>query len=829
MLILVKWLTRALGVLVVLIALGAGVIYFLAARSQLDYSERYRVSGIQSPVEIVRSEHNVPHIIADSDEDAFFGLGFAHAQDRLWQMTLWRRAAQGRLSEMFGSSTLDTDILMRSLDLYGLAADAVALQDRETRKALEAYSAGVNAWVNTINGGKLGKLAPEFLLFRSEFQPWTPADSLSILNLQGVRLEDHLELEIRRQSALNRLPAARVADLLPMDPEVELANVAAELGGSGQFDPAALIPESQASVGDVNAGLFQPQTLFGKGPGGASNAWAVSPHKTGAESSILANDPHLGFSAPSIWMLARLELSHGGVIGATIPGVPLIILGRSAEIAWGLTYARVDNQDLYFEKLDPENADRHLTPNGYENFRGRETHIPIKDAQPHIARLMWTENGPVIGPEHFGIGDILPEGYRISLAWTLLNQNNTTMSGAYGVMTATSLDEALEAGDLVTAPAFNLIVADQDDVVERVIGSVPLRSIFHKTRGLTPSEGWKYRNRWQGVLPSHLLPLKRNPPEGYVANTNNKTSQHPFPFHLSYDWEDTLRIQRLRNQLDASDVHSLESTIDLQNDVVSLAARTLLPNMARSLWHLADRETADTASQRRNAALQLLANWHGGMDQLSAAPLIYAAWIRSLQRLLAKDELGPIFARFDEPAPAFVRRVLLNINGAAQWCDIRQTSERETCDYISGLALDDALEMLSAAFGEDMSKWNWGTAHTAIHRHDVLGDTIVFSWLFNIYHPTPGGAHTLNRGYPGMDAFSPFANVHGPGYRAVYDFFDLDSSRFIISTGQSGHVLSRHYDDLGRLWSRGEYIPMTLDTELVRQSTIGVSLLEPSG
>ncbi len=824
---IVRWLTRLLLVLVVLVVAVTGTIYYLAVRSQPDYSARHNVGGIQSPVEIVRSEHNVPHIIADSNEDAFFGLGFAHAQDRLWQMLLWRRAAQGRLSEMFGSATLQTDILMRSLDLYGVAAGAVDKQDARTQRILEAYSAGVNAWVQTVNGGELDRLAPEFLMFRTEFRPWQPVDSLAILNLQGLRLSTHLDLEVRRQMALTRVSPERVLDLIPPDPESKLTNVAANLDSGGSLEAADAARGAQWNRHVGTQWLAQLTLAPTAGRAGASNAWAVAPTRTESGKAILANDPHLPLSAPSIWMLARLELSNGGVIGGTLPGVPLVVVGRTSRVAWGLTYSYVDNQDLYFEKLDPESSNRYLSPQGYKAFRSRDTVIPVKNEQPHVARLMWTDNGPIIDPMHYGIGDIQPEGYRMSLAWTLLDAENTTMSGAVGIMMASTLDEALEASKKVTAPSFNLVIADQDEIVHQLIGTVPLRSQLHRTRGLTPSEGWLNRNRWQGVVPHFMLPTVRSPEAGYVANTNNRMAQRDYPLHISHDWGDQLRIERLTRILAASDVHSLEGTIAIQTDVVSLAARHLLPNMASNLWHLADRETADGTVQRRNRALRLLANWHGKMDVLSAEPLIYAAWLRSLQRLLTKDELGSLFPAFSEPDIAFIDRVFRNVKGAAVWCDIKQTPQKESCNEISRIALDDSLDYLGSEFGEDMSDWSWGTAHYALHSHDVLGDSPLLSWLFNIYHPSPGGAHTLNRGYPSMDAETPFANVHAPGFRAVYDFSDLDNSVYIISTGQSGHVLSPFYNDLGKLWSRGEYIRMNLDIELIRQSAIGVTVLSP--
>jgi len=345
MYLFMKWLVRAVVVMLAFAGLGMGIIYVLVTSSLPDYDDSFRVNGIDGPVEIVRGEYNVPHVFGSSDQDVFFGLGFVHAQDRLWQMAINRQFVQGRLSEVFGKRTLPADRLMHSLDLYRLASEALQFQDGYTKDALTAYSAGVNAWIDIINRKTLGRGSPEFYLFDMELRPWNPVDSLALLSLNAFDLTPHMSEEILRQKLLQKISLVRARDLMPMSQEIHASGV-----------QTAALPALNA--GDMKFAGYDPAMTNrfaapGAASGGASNSWAIMPEWTPTGGAILANDPHLRYSAPSIWMLARIELANGGLIGATIPGIPLILMGRSSKLSWGLTYSYLDDQDLYFEQLDP--------------------------------------------------------------------------------------------------------------------------------------------------------------------------------------------------------------------------------------------------------------------------------------------------------------------------------------------------------------------------------------------------------------------------------------------------------------------------------------------
>jgi penicillin amidase len=274
-------------------------------------------------------------------------------------------------------------------------------------------------------------------------------------------------------------------------------------------------------------------------------------------------------------------------------------------------------------------------------------------------------------------------------------------------------------------------------------------------------------------------------------------------------------------------VHTRDSFIEVQLDAVSVTARTILPLIGASLWFTGSPALAGTPEHQRQRALALLANWNGEMNEHLPEPFIYTAWVDALQTRLIRDELGPLHSKFTHVEPILIERVYRNIDGAAAWCDVVQSAPVETCEDMARLALDDALIWINERYGSALESLRWGDVHQATHDHPVLGQTPILRHLVNIHQSTSGGDNTLMRGRTSGDPVHPFHNVHGAGYRGVYDFSDPDSSVFIISTGQSGHPLSRHYDDLGALWRRGEYIPMSLDLNLARAGSTGVTHLIP--
>ncbi|NUH64160.1 penicillin acylase family protein [Sulfitobacter sp. S0837] len=820
MALMFRWLVRLAVFLVTLSVVILLLVYWFAARSLPDYNDTVKVHGVTAPVEVVRDNANVPHIFGATDADVFFGLGFAHAQDRLWQLITLRRTAQGRLSEVFGTATVATDKLMRRYDIYRLATRSAEHLDPETNAALEAYAAGINARLDQINTEALGRGAPEMWLFNAPMAPWRPADSLAITKLMGLQMSGHLEAEVlRARVSLTLTDEERVKDILP------------DVPGSGVAalpEYAALFPEATrfaaaAPTAHHPLSPFKPQAFAG-----ASNAWAAAPSRSAAGGTLLANDPHLGFSAPAIWYLARLELETGGVIGGTIPGMPVVLTGRSADLGWGLTTAYVDDQDVYIEELNPDNSEEYRTPDGFKKFRKRASIINIKDADPITVTLRWTDNGPVMPGSHYNLGEITPAGHVASIAATVLRDDDTSLAAAMKVMRAKSVQQAINAATDYVAPAQNLTLVDRDTIAMKTIGALPRRDAQHQSQGRMPSPGWIAANRWDGMLPYTANPEFIAPAGGILGNTNNKTVDRPFPNHVSFVWGDTQRVKRWQRLMQNREVHTRDSFIEAQLDTVSPTARSLLPLIGAELWYTGEAAPDGTPERQRQRALDLLAGWSGEMNEHLPEPLIYAAWVRALQDRLIRDELGPLAEEFTHVQPLFIERAFRDVGGASKWCDVRQSAPVETCHDMARAALDDALLWINETWGTQLESLRWGDAHQATHDHPVLGEVPLLRYFVNIRQSTSGGDNTLQRGLTRGTGKDPFFNVHGAGYRGVYDFADPDSSVFVTSTGQSGHFLSRHYDDMAQLWRRGEYIPMSLDEDLARAAAVGVTRLEPA-
>ena len=805
---------------IALVVCAVVVAYYLAARSLPDYDAELELPGALGKIEVVRDTANVPHIFSDQDTDVFFGLGYVHAQDRLWQMSMMRRTAQGRLSEIFGPDTVHIDTYMRHLDLYSTAVRSLSVQSPETLDALNAYARGVNARLHEINTHARGRGAPEMFLFNAAFATWQPADSLVMLKLMSVTLSSHMRREIRRAKVSLALPdPERIIDILPDHPAT--ATIALP-------DYASLWDTAMFETALVDASTDHPLAPWKSiEHAGASNAFAAAPARSAAGGTILANDPHLELTAPTIWYLARMELSNGGVIGATIPGIPLILSGRNEKLAWGMTSSYLDDQDILMEEVNADNTTEFRTEEGWKKFRTRQSIINVADGSPKTLTLRWSDNGPILPLDMFDLASVTPRGHVPALSFSALSPADKTMSAAFNMIQAENVTDAIAALEGYIAPSQNVTFIDRDSIGFKVIGAMPKRSINHQTQGRMPALGWVRDNQWDGRLPYSDNPEVINPNTGIIGNTNNNTTNASFPNHVSFEWGDSQRINRLKRLMEMRKVHTRESLIEAQLDTVSFTAQSLLPLISKELWFTGEAGERGTLAWQRTTALSLLADWNGEMNEHLPEPLIYSAWLRAIQTRLIRDELGPLAEEFTHVEPLFIERVYRDIEGASVWCDVIQSAPVETCDQIASRALDDALVWLSDNFNRDPNALRWGDAHQATHDHAVLGKIPVLHYFANIRQSTSGGDNTLLRGRTRGGDVDPFHNVHAAGYRSVVDFADPDSSVFVTSTGQSGHFLSRHYDDLGQLWRLGEYVPMSLDPRLARAAATGITTITP--
>lgn len=867
MLSLFRWLVRlTIGLMIGFV--GAAVLaWYFAVRSLPDYDAQLALPGIEQRVEIVRTTENVPHILAMTDHDAFFALGFAHAQDRLFQMVVLRRAAQGRLAEMFGERAYATDDLSRRLGLWRNAEASLEAQDEPTRAALQAYADGVNAWVEQVNKGALGRGAPEFFLLPGDIAYWQPADSLAILKLVAAGASGQVAAEVTRARVSLAVPE-RAGDLTGGVGEAPLPPYASLFGGGARF-----VAPAEEAVSDWFGSLVGYVAV---GRGATANAFAAAPARTAAGAPLLANDPHVALTAPSLWYLARMNLQAGSVIGGTIPGIPAILTGRNPGLAWGLTPAWVDDQDIVMEEVQPGAPDRYLGDGGWRDFTTRQEVIRVLDAEDRRITLRESDAGPVIPPAHLGLAEVTPAGYVPALRWTGLSDRDTTMSALMALMQATDRAQAQRAATAIVAPAVEVTLADTEGVAQVLAGMIPRRPADHPTGGRMPAPGRDARVRWLDPLPP-TAPLRVTAPlQGMVAATGAETAigagtalipppagaaapagvevvpiaagpglaePQPGPAEgtagpqaapsalesLGHDRDDPLRLSRLSRLLALREIHSRDSFIDAQLDTVSPAARALLPLVGANLWFTGEPAAPGTPERQRQDALALLAEWDGNMGEHLPEPLIYSAWMRRLQERLTHDELGGLATELaGRLRPAFIERVFRNTDGAAAWCDVVQSAPVEDCATIARQALDAALIDLSDRFGPEVESWRWGDAHVARHDHPALGRMPVLNWVVSLVQSTSGDGSSIARA-PVLGAEeNPWAAVAGAGYRGVYDLADPDSSVFVIATGQSGHPLSRHYDDLSERWRRGEYVTMSLDPTLARAGARGITVLSPA-
>ena len=772
-------LTALTAALVTLLAMGG----YLYLRQSLPQTEgEIRLAGLSAPVDVVRDRYGIPHIFAASPEDASFALGYVHAQDRLWQMEMNRRIGAGRLAEVVGAAALETDRFLRTLGVRRTAEANFANLDSDVKKLYEAYAAGVNAFLAADP-----VLPVEFLLTGVKPEPWTPVDSIAWVKMMAWDLSGNWRSELLRMRLARSLPVERIQQFVSPYP--------------GEAPPA--LPDLKEMYGTLEgnavriaAGTF-PDLLKDARENGSNN-WVVAGSRTASGKPLLANDPHLGLTAPPVWYFAQLSMPGTNVIGATLPGVPGVILGRNERIAWGFTNTGPDVQDLYLEKLDA--AGGYLTPEGPRPFEVREEKIRVKGGATETLRVRISRHGPVISDVLRAAQELAPRGYVIAFAWTALAPDDRTAQAAIKIARARDWNGFLAAARDFHSPQQNMVYADVDGNIGFVAaGRVPVRKPANNLKGQAPALGWLAKYDWDGYVPFEQLPTSANPPDGAIVTANHRITPPGYVPYLTSEWQPPYRAERIRELLDAVPKHTVQTTARIQADVVSLAMRALLPRLLAT----------HPRSEEARRALALLAKWDGTMAADRAEPLIANAWWRELARALYADELGDAFRPNWTTRPVFISRVLSGDPEYTRWCDDVRTPGTETCEEILALSLEAALADLKRRYGADVSAWRWGTAHAARSEHRPFGRQPLLARVFDIRVPSPGDAYTVNVGRNDFyDDAEPFTSRHAPSLRAIYDFADLEKSLYIHSGGQSGNVISPHYDAFAEAWAKNEYIPM---------------------
>lgn len=812
------WLAALCALLVTLAGLAVGAGYAWLRATVPSASGRLVLEGIVAPVAISRDREYVPHVFAKSRRDLVFGLGFAHAQDRLWQMELSRRSGQGRLSEIFGERSFTTDVFLRTLDLYGHAERSLAALTAQDRQDLDAYADGVNAFMTRRTGWFEPRLAPEFILLRHTPEPWRPADSMVIAKLMALQLGANINHELARLAyAAQGLKAAEIEDLMPSD----AAEHAPPLPELAELYPLqrAVLPGRRAAAGFVDAGM-----------GGASNNWVVAGARTRSGKPLLANDPHLGLTAPSVWYLAHLALEQAGaapvnVVGASLPGVPLIVLGRTDALAWGYTNTGADVEDIFIEKLNPDNAAEYLTPEGWRAFVREPMAIVVKGVGVRHLERRRTRHGPVLPGFYRGLEALLGPGHVAALQWTALSDDDTTLAVGLLAPGLKTVADYMERMHRYVGPMQNMVVADASGHIGLIApGRVPLRDPANTVAGRAPVPGWDARYDWKGYVPFQDLPRLMDPPQGAIGTANTRIVAANAAQHLTFDWDPAFRQRRIEELIIAAGrgPHDLNSMRQAQADVLSLAITRLQPLMTAA---------AQIGEKVDQQLLDQLTGWDGSMRADLPEPLIFTAWLREAVRAIYHDDLGSAFDRFWGSRATALIRLLEGRATGRDWCDDRTTSPRKSCGAVLAAALASAVEDLERRYGKDRSKWRWGDVHQAHSEHRPLGAVgkiaglLDVAAIFNISVASPGDDYTLDVGRMDFTSSEPFANRHAASYRAIYDFADLDRSLYMHTTGQSGNAFSPFYRSFAERWAKVDYIEIA--TKPDRILVLGTWTLTP--
>lgn len=749
-------LCRMAGALALVALAATAAVLAIGLGSLPRTSGDYRLAGLDGPAAIERDRFGVPHIKAASERDAYRALGFAQAQDRLWQMEFQRRVGQGRLAEVVGAAALPADRYLRTLGLYRAAEASLAGLDPKARLLLDAYVQGVNDWID----GRDRLLPPEFWIFWHTPEPWSAADSAVWIKMMALSLDGDMNGELARMRLSGTLPPERMEDLWP---------------------GIALPQRAALALPDGLAQSLQPLLAASPGPGTGSNAFAVAAGRSRSGGALLAGDPHLELRSPGVWYLAHLEAPGLSVTGATMPGLPFVVIGRNATLAWSLTTTGADVQDLFVETIDPADPSRYLAPDGPLPFQRRDETIRIAGGGTENLTVRTTRHGPVVSD----LLDAAPAPDRVlSLAWTALDPDDRTIEAGFRLAHAADLDALQEVLAAYRNPVQNFIAADAAGRVGLMVaGAVPVR---RSGDGSMPADGASGRADWVGRIPPRELPVILDPPGGTVANANEPVAWDGPPHLISATGEPPWRRQRIdallaeRRVLDGADL------IRIQRDHRSGFAVEILPAL------LAASGLPPGLVELRDS----LRGWDGTMAPRSWQAGLFLAWAEHLSRLVREDEPGA--AALPGLRGDFLARVLRE---RPAWCDDRRTPGLEDCAAMAGRALERAHAALRAAFGPARTSWELRRVQQAVLPHATLGGVPVLAGLFGAWAAKAGDPYSVDVAGASVDASLVRRTVtHAASLRIVADLADRARIDIVTAGGQSGHPWSRWFADGLRRW-----------------------------
>ncbi len=793
-----KVLKITFGLLGTFIALIIGIIiisYFVLQSKIPEYNGEVKVSNISNDVKIYRDEHAIPFVIAEDDYDATFALGYIHAQERLFQMDISRRAGEGRLSEILGSETIPFDKMFRTLGIYKLCVESLPGLNPLTKKMLEAYSNGVNAYIKEANGN----YTFEFDVLGYEPELWKPEHSLVLTKLMAWELNISWWTDIAFSHLVQKLGEEKVKQVLP------------------DFDENAptIIPKHLKSASIVPTEFYNVDKDYRKfmgfvGTHIGSNNWVVNSKKSESGKVIIANDPHLAFQAPGKFMFSVVRSKGWSGEGFSIPGLPTFIIGKNNDIAWVLTNVMVDDADFYVEKFD-STATKYLVNNEWRNLEIIEDTIIVKDSNPIIYSIKKTHRGPIISDIH-NYNKMFKNNSQstanISMRWTGLDFSDEIFA-MLSINRAKNWNDFENGVEHFTAPGQNFVYGDKEGNIGYICGAkLPLRETNSPTLIF---DGTTDKYDWKGYVPYNEMPKLFNPSDNFIASANNKTIKN-FPYHISNLWEPASRIERITELLTSKEKHSSDDFKKYQHDFFSYYAKHITPFILNAF---ADVMVND---ENLNTALSLLRQWNFVVDMKSQTPTIFNEFLQKLMKNIFHDEMGDeLFKEYIFIANVPYRKIreLLD-NKKSEWWDDVATKNIEFRDEIIRNSLADALTSLENSLGKDIAFWQWKELHTVTFKHLFTHSTPMLSNLLNVGpFPISGDGTTIfNTEY---SFTKPYKNILGPALRFIFDFAKPDELNIILLTGESGYFMSNHYSDMTQHWLDGKYLKININTSDIKE------------
>ncbi|MFZ1730919.1 MAG: penicillin acylase family protein [Bacteroidota bacterium] len=771
------------GALMIIMIIGALGLYHIMTKSLPTIEGEESIAGVSAEVQIIRDPAGIPHIIAESEYDAYVAAGYVHAQDRLWQMDIMRRYGMGRLSEVLGAETVPIDRLMRTIGLTQLADSLLRTVSGQTRKILQAYTKGVNAYIREM----AGRYPIEFDLLQYSPEEWKPVHSLIVARLMGWELALSWWVDLTLGELVQKLGEEKARELFPSYPD----------------DAPLILPPDyapQIAIGDgMRDALAAAQRLSGtSGSAIGSNSWVVSHDRSSRGSALLANDPHLLYMQPAKWYVMHLNAPGLNAAGVSLPGTPGIVIGHNERIAWGMTNLMADDVDFFVENINYRDSTYRINDRVLP-LRVRTDSIFVKDSLPVVIQVYETIHGPVITGVYPQKGvlrkpDRFTPAPSVSMRWSGQDASDEILT-LYRINHAQNWTDFLAGLSTFGVPAQNFIFGDVDgNIGYTAAGHIPLRAAGISPQ--LPNDGTTVMAPWQGMIPFAELPRSYNPPGSVLATANNRIVD-AYQYHLSSLWEGDGRIRRIRQLLQDQSTFSASDFKLMQMDVLSVAADTIRDAMVEALRSWPTRPVLLTR------AMNLLSRWDCRMHVSSVEASIFnTAYVRLLHNTFEDEMDSSLFRNYvflsNIPTRVFPR--LLADTGTTVFDDIR-TPRRETRQHIFIKSLTEAVMQLRSRFGADMRGWTWGKLHQVTFRHP-LGSVSPLDRVFNVGpFPVGGNNTTINSGE--FSFSDPYNASVGPSMRFIADLASPDSSYIILTTGQSGQVFSDHYADHTALWQSG--------------------------